>query len=149
MSSWKPSYIPPTLFKFGWTAHHLIRRFSENDRHSPSSSQSSAHEKKIQTNIFGSVKGGGLSEELLKKHTETSAQSDSGSSKTSENASSNTDEDAEKKKKEAEASWRAMKYSLIFMGVSLSGLAGYLVATWGTILVVIYIYANSHNFNCN
>ncbi len=139
MSSWKPFFIPPTLFNAGWATHHHIRHFSENDRHSSSSSQSSAQEKKIQTNSLGSVKGGGLSEELLKKQTETTTQSDSGSRNTSENESSNTDEDAEKKKKEAEASWRAMKYSLIFMGVSLSGMAGYLVGTWGTILSIIYI----------
>jgi len=40
-------------------------------------------------------------------------------------------EDEEKRKKEAESSWKALKYSMIFLGVSMTGMAGFLVATWG------------------
>ena len=40
-------------------------------------------------------------------------------------------EDEARRKKEAESSWKAMKYSMIFVGVTFGGLAGFIVATWG------------------
>lgn len=80
--------------------------------------------------ILGSIQGLGIAGEVLKKQDEN--QSPEGQPQSSSSGQQNSDEEEEaKRKKEAEASWRAMKYTLIFFGVSMSGLTGYIVGTWG------------------
>ena len=79
-------------------------------------------------NILGSVKGLGIAEDVLKQKQNDSSSEDQ--LKASSPDLNEEDEEA-KRQKEAEASWRTMKYSLIFMGVTMSGLAGFLVAAWG------------------
>ena len=74
-------------------------------------------------NILGSLKGLGIAEDVLKKPTDGTVE---------EKAKPLIDEeDEEKRRKEDEASMRTMKYSLIFMGVTTAGLAGFLVGSWG------------------
>lgn len=79
--------------------------------------------------ILGSFQGLGIAGEVLKSQDETEGKKSTLSGQQQQN---NSEEDEEaKKKKEAEASWRTMKYTLIFFGVTLSGLSGYIIGTWG------------------
>ena len=90
-------------------------------------------QKTTPSSILGSIQGLGIAGEVLKKQEET--QTSDGQAKSSssgqEQKQNEEEEEAAKRKKEAEASWRAMKYTLIFFSVTLSGLTGYIVATWG------------------
>jgi import inner membrane translocase subunit TIM50 len=72
----------------------------------------------------------GIAGEVLKSQNETEGKLKSSPPGQQQQNNSEEDEEA-KKKKEAEASWRTMKYTLIFFGVTLSGLSGYIVGTWG------------------
>nr|CAH0099482.1 unnamed protein product [Daphnia galeata] len=79
--------------------------------------------------MLGSFQGLGIAGEVLKSQDETEGKKSTLSGQQQQN---NSEEDEEaKKKKEAEASWRTMKYTLIFFGVTLSGLSGYIIGTWG------------------
>ncbi len=80
--------------------------------------------------ILGSIQGLGIAGEVLKKQ-EESPPGDGQKSSGQKQNNNEEEEEAAKRKKEAEASWRAMKYTLIFFGVTMSGLTGYIVGTWG------------------
>jgi hypothetical protein len=80
--------------------------------------------------ILGSFGGLGIASEVLKSQDEAEGKLKSSASGQQKQNNSEEDEEA-KKKKEAEASWRTMKYTLIFFGVTLSGLSGYIIGTWG------------------
>jgi len=80
------------------------------------------------TSILGSVQGTGISEELLKS---VKPAADAPTSPLSSTAQDENAKDEEQKRKDAENSARTLKYTVIFLGVTMSGLAGFLVATWG------------------
>ncbi|KAK4009062.1 mitochondrial import inner membrane translocase subunit TIM50-C [Daphnia magna] len=81
--------------------------------------------------ILGSIQGLGIAGEVFKKQ-DDSQSSEGQTQSSSSGQQKNSDEEEEaKRKKEAEASWRTMKYTLIFFGVTMSGLTGYIVGTWG------------------
>lgn len=85
--------------------------------------ESSAPPSTDKINILGSLKGLGIAEDVLKKPNDGTNE---------DQAKPMFDqEDEEKRRKEDEASWRTLKYSMIFMGVTTAGLAGFLVGSWG------------------
>lgn len=105
---------------------------SQKSSDAPESTQKDAKNKTTPSSspILGSLPGlGGIAGEMLKQVKPGPDQSSSQEkSKTREEEEA---EDEEKRKKEAESSWKALKYSMIFLGVSMTGMAGFLVATWG------------------
>jgi len=116
------------------TQNRLIESTSPSFRHLPApqyrffsqkvtDEPSSAPPATDKINILGSLKGIGIADDVLKKPNEGNNE---------EQVKSVLDEDdEEKRRKEDEASWRTLKYSMIFMGVTTAGLAGFLVGSWG------------------
>ena len=135
---------PSLLSSTAATSRHrccIIRGYSENK-----TSDNSVDIKptaQIRSSILGSVTGSGLGEELLRKR---EAKSSTDSKDKVPPIIENDSESEEKKKKDAENSWRAMKFSLIFMGVTMSGLIGFLIVVWGIFLYLLKLCCKPNAF---
>lgn len=81
--------------------------------------------------ILGSIQGLGIAGEVFKKQEENNTNEEKSKSSSSGQQNDEDEEEAAKRKKEAEASKRAMKYTLIFFGVTMSGMTGYIIGAWG------------------
>lgn len=119
----KWNYCNPPSCTLGSASRSQQWRFFSQQAGSDSSSSSqpssnSAAKKPSSTPILGSLSGlGGIAGEIKPAPSRTPEEEQA--------------EDEARRKKEAESSWRALKYSMIFVGVTFGGLAGFLVATWG------------------
>ena len=128
--------IRPTRFpNYGSNGNWLLRRYCTQQPGQTNQTPADGGPPKPATSILGSVRGIGIADQvLLKKQTDLNDSGQRREQDQTEKKSSSQeerDEEARKKKEADEASWKTIKYSMIFMGVSMSGLAGFLIATWG------------------
>lgn len=107
------------------TASRLIH-FRSLSQKADSNNEANVQDKKT-SSILGFTQGLGLAGEVLKKQEETSS---TAAQAKPDGQQDDSDEEA-KRKKEAEASWRAMKYTLYFFGFTMTALSGFVIAVWG------------------